>query len=112
VPQSVESNGGAFSVELVRFPTPPPRNSPFSFEFKLTSRSKAHAAGPPEIEVDARMPNHRHGMMTQPKAKHLEDGRFVVTGMQFHMAGKWLVTIDATWGRFAERAEFWVEAAR
>jgi hypothetical protein len=52
------------------------------------------AAGNPvdgaQIEVDGGMPQHGHGLPTQPRVtKNLGDGRYVIDGLRFNMAGWW-----------------------
>jgi len=50
------------------------------------------------ITVDGDMPQHGHGLPTQPQVtKHLGGGDYLVEGMKFQMGGWWVVdfTIDA-----------------
>jgi hypothetical protein len=50
------------------------------------------------ISVDGGMPQHGHGLPTQPQVtKHLGGGDYLVEGMKFQMGGWWVVdfTIDA-----------------
>ena len=47
------------------------------------------------VKVDAEMPDHRHGMNYQPSLIALGDGRWRVEGMVWHMAGRWLLKVDA-----------------
>lgn len=50
------------------------------------------------IQVSGDMPEHRHGMPTQPQVtQNLGDGDYLVEGMRFQMGGWWAVTfvIDA-----------------
>ena len=44
--------------------------------------------------VDARMPEHRHGMNYRPTLKSLGAGRYLAEGFLFHMAGRWQLTFD------------------
>lgn len=41
------------------------------------------------IQVDAFMPEHRHGMNYRPAAKALGGDRYQVDGLMFHMPGRW-----------------------
>lgn len=43
-----------------------------------------------DLSFDARMPEHKHGMVTKPKISKMADGRFRVEGVRLHMAGKWV----------------------
>ncbi|TFW33198.1 FixH family protein [Massilia horti] len=60
-----------------------------AWEVRVTS-----AAGQPldglKISVDGGMPQHGHGLPTQPKVtRQLGDGRYLVEGMKFSMPGWW-----------------------
>jgi hypothetical protein len=49
------------------------------------------AVYPAHIGLSGGMPEHGHGMPSQPQVtKYLGDGRFLVEGMKFNMAGEWL----------------------
>jgi hypothetical protein len=46
-----------------------------------------------EIRVDGGMPQHGHGLPTQPRVtRHLGNGDHLVEGMKFNMGGWWVVT--------------------
>ncbi|MEX0975989.1 MAG: FixH family protein [Woeseia sp.] len=50
-----------------------------------------------ELSVDGGMPEHDHGLPTQPRVtRYLGDGKYLLEGMRFHMPGDWeiLVSID------------------
>ncbi|MED5621466.1 FixH family protein [Ideonella sp. BN130291] len=64
-------------------------NQMHSWEVKVST-----PAGTPvqhaQIEVDGGMPQHGHGLPTQPKVtRELGDGRYLVEGMKFSMPGWW-----------------------
>ena len=46
------------------------------------------------IEVDARMPEHRHGMNYKATVKPQADGRYRAEGLMFHMPGRWEFMFD------------------
>lgn len=46
------------------------------------------------IVLDARMPQHGHGMNYRPAVAETAPGRFRVTGLMLHMPGKWRLTFD------------------
>tara|TARA_B100000676_G_C17795681_1_gene689436 strand:- start:401 stop:808 length:408 start_codon:yes stop_codon:yes gene_type:complete len=64
-----------------------------------------------EIKADATMPEHGHGMMTQPRPKNCAPGteckgpvgRYTFEGFRLHMPGSWLFQVElgkndrATW---------------
>jgi hypothetical protein len=43
--------------------------------------------------VDGGMPQHNHGMPTQPQVTPLGSGDYRVEGMKFQMPGHWVVTV-------------------
>jgi hypothetical protein len=50
-----------------------------------------------EIKVVGGMPEHNHGLPTQPQiTENLGDGCYLLEGMKFHMHGWWTVTISIT----------------
>jgi hypothetical protein len=47
-----------------------------------------------KLEVDADMPAHGHGLLTQPKVKPGNaPGRYRVEGLRFHMPGYWEIRL-------------------
>lgn len=50
-----------------------------------------------ELKIDGGMPQHGHGLPTQPEVtQELGNGDFLVEGMKFNMPGWWTVTFDIT----------------
>lgn len=86
--------GKVFNFALTLDPPAPPMGSMFKLEAKITD-----ASGKPltnaKVKLDATMPEHGHGMTTQPEIKELGDGRYVAEGMKLHMPGRWVFTADA-----------------
>ena len=46
------------------------------------------------LRVDARMPEHRHGMNYRPSIKPLGQGQWRVEGLLWHMSGRWELRLD------------------
>ena len=46
------------------------------------------------LRVDARMPEHRHGMNYRPSIKPLGQGRWRADGLLWHMSGRWELRLD------------------
>lgn len=60
-----------------------------------------NAVADAEIEVRGGMPVHNHGLATQPQVtRYLGEGRYLLQGMRFHMAGAWelrlLINLNGT----------------
>jgi len=100
----VTSNDGTYRVryrvdpELVEF------GERFSVELWPARSDGADFAS--TLTVDARMPQHGHGMNREPIVEDLEGGGFRVTNLYFHMPGYWEVYFDLTRGAVTERAQF------
>ncbi len=46
------------------------------------------------LRVDARMPEHRHGMNYRPSVQSLGQGRWRADGLLWHMSGRWELRLD------------------
>ena len=82
-----------FMVALQPPATPAAINQIHSWKIKLTSPSGqpiAHA----QIAVDGGMPQHGHGLPTQPQVtQELGDGLYLLEGMKFSMTGWWEIKL-------------------
>ena len=62
---------------------------------------------PTRLALAAGMAQHGHGMETRPRVVEvLPDGRHVVGGMKFNMAGAWQVRVEIVDGSTADLARF------
>lgn len=82
-------------------PNPIAVAEPFALEMSVCAKSGAPAAE--GVQVDATMPEHRHGMNYRPSVIDGPDGRFLAEGMLFHMPGKWRLIFDVRAGGITER---------
>ena len=60
--------------------------------------SRGQAVPAASIELAGGMPDHNHGLPTNPQVtRDLGDGRYLLEGMRFHMPGRWVLrfSIDA-----------------
>lgn len=110
-PRAMEavSNAGKYFVSVTTHPSPIPDNE--LFELDLYIAAAAHRDKPLtdiDVRVDAQMPEHQHGMVTQPNLVRVGD-HFRVEGMQFHMSGHWELYVDISAGGETERAQFRIE---
>ena len=55
------------------------------------------------LQVDAHMPEHRHGMNYRARVSAVGDGRFLAEGLLFHMPGRWRLVFDVQRGGRTER---------
>ncbi|MHC4991263.1 MAG: hypothetical protein ACYTGC_09810 [Planctomycetota bacterium] len=104
--QVITSNGGRYRVQFSPRPEDIPSNELFSMAVHvLEADGTPLPPGAVQLEVDARMPAHRHGMNTMPEVRRADDGSFVVDGMMLHMSGDWVLYFDITQDGTTERAE-------
>jgi len=106
LPAQAVTDQGGFKLSLQATPAPIPLNELFEI---LVSVDAANAAddsrNPVWLRASAEMPAHRHGMNTRVIVEQLEDGRFALKGLLFHMRGEWLITFDVAKGRVHEQAK-------
>ena len=65
---------------------------PFGLEVELLSPDGGACGG--DLEFDAAMPHHGHGMNVAPAVTRRADGRWFVDGALFHMPGYWELHFD------------------
>lgn len=100
------SNGGRYLVRYSTDPSQPPLNDYFTIRAVVCEADHPERPAPGvTLRVDAGMPEHQHGMNTQPIVRPGKDGVFNVEGMLFHMSGRWELYFDITAGGLTERAQ-------
>jgi len=100
LPHTVTSNAGNWKVTY----SPTPDEMPLNEVFELIT----WVEGDGEIKslrVDAAMPAHGHGMMTNPVTILQADGSYKTTGMLLSMPGYWELYFDVDDGNTIERAQ-------
>jgi hypothetical protein len=85
-------------LPLLRFPSgQAPLNEIFSFEVELVD-------GPAEsVSVNADMPAHGHGMITEPVVIKIDETHYRVDGMMLHMPGYWEIYVEVSRNGQSER---------
>lgn len=59
------------------------------------------------VEVEGGMPDHDHGLPTQPRVtQNLGGGDYLLEGMKFHMGGWWQVTLRVRQGETSDLVTF------
>jgi hypothetical protein len=106
------SDGGSFMVMYSPDPEPIPFNELFDLVVMVhDGEDHSEMLMDADIEVDATMPAHGHGMNTEPSVTREDDGSFLVEGMKFHMRSedaeqRWEIHIEATHEETTETATF------
>lgn len=89
-----------YTVAIKPVAEPVATNKLHAWEISLKQPSGQPVAGA-RFVVDGGMPQHRHGLPTQPRVtRELGDGRYLLEGMKFSMTGWWelKLKIDAAQG--------------
>jgi len=99
---------GAARTESARYtvvyrtrPDPLKISQHFAIEFAVCAKPGAPA--PESVQVDARMPEHGHGMSYKPAVRVLGKGRYQADGLMFHMPGRWELVFDVRGGGSSEQ---------
>jgi len=103
----VETDRGTYRVSW-RPPGPDvPKNEYFELEVEVTKEGERFRGG--QLIVDAKMPEHGHGMNVSPRALQRADGRWHVKGMLFHMGGRWVLELGVLTSGVPEKAYFEIQ---
>ena len=104
--RTVVTDLGQWTVTVDSDPDPIPPNDLFSLDVTVAGEG---VSGELFVEVDASMPQHNHGMNTQPETTWVDGERWRTEGMLFHMTGDWRITVAIDDGETYERAFIWVD---
>lgn len=116
------TQSGKYLVAVRALAEPLPMGELFAMEATVTDPSGAPvpSAG---VTIDARMPQHNHGMETKPVPREVvcdapgprgcphPDGVYVSDGFKFHMAGSWTVLVDVNGPVGLDSTSFVVDVA-
>lgn len=86
-----------------------PVNSLFNLTVNVTNKEGKPLKSTVNVEIDAGMPQHNHGMNVTPVVKALDNGQFSVEGMLFHMPGAWTINLSIAKGIMRDEAKLIVE---
>ncbi|MEW6085770.1 MAG: FixH family protein [Chloroflexota bacterium] len=91
---SVLTDQGLFRVSYSSESTPPPLNQIHTWTIHLET-ADGQPVDDAEITVDGGMPQHGHGLPTNPQVtQNLGGGDYLVEGMKFQMLGWWEVKFN------------------
>lgn len=97
------SKSGKYAAKL-RF-TVPQVGEMFGIDALATLADGAPLPADATVSVDATMPEHRHGMMTDPETKPSGLGKWRAEGMKLHMHGAWMMHVKITTPQGADEVE-------
>ena len=102
--QTQTSQDGLFEVTYTTTPNPLPLNDYFDMAVTLTEAEVS--TDELVLGVDAKMPEHNHGMNVLPEFEMGGRGKLAVKGMLFHMPGHWEITVQVTRGETSDSVIF------
>lgn len=77
------------------------------WEFNVTrAGSQTALARDTKFKFVADMPQHLHGLASEPKVSNEGSGVFKVSGVRFHMPGWWTINVEVSEGSQKEDFEF------
>jgi len=103
--KTMKSKTGTFNVSYMSDPEAIAANKIMSWKLKVETADNK-AVKDAEITVEGTMPEHGHGMPTQPKVKNNGDGTYLVEGIKFSMTGWWTVTFTIKAGGKTDMVTF------
>jgi hypothetical protein len=92
---SLPSNSGGLTIEVRTSPEQPPSRGVNAVEYQITASGGAPAEGL-SLQVVPWMPVMGHGASVAPSIAAEGDGRYLISDVDFFMAGEWTLrtTID------------------
>ena len=65
---------------------------------------------PARFAIGGGMPGHGHGLPSQPRVtEHLAGGKYLISGLQFNMAGDWVLIFDIESESSVDRVSFEIQ---
>ena len=88
------SENGRYVVSYEPSARPVPINELHAWTIRVTTPD-GEPVEDASITIDGDMPQHGHGLPTQPQATaYLGDGRYLIEGVKFQMTGWWFMQFD------------------
>lgn len=101
-----ESDEGLFRVSFTSEGEPPPVHEIHRWLIHLETAAGEVVEGA-WIRVDGGMPEHQHGLPTQPQVtQDLGGGDYLVEGMKFSMGGYWVLDLAISAGGESDTVRF------
>lgn len=85
-PDTQVAQSGELQVAFRTAPSPVKVGQPFGLVAEVCAPPGVAVS---DLKVDALMPAHKHGMNYRPQVSRGSGGQFQVTGLLFHMPGRW-----------------------
>jgi hypothetical protein len=100
------TDAGLYITMIEADQTPAPVGRLHTWTIRVTTPA-GHPVEDAAITVDGDMPQHGHGLPTQPQVtRYLGEGRYLVEGMRFNMHGWWTLSFAISAERGADQVTF------
>ncbi|MCK5902821.1 MAG: hypothetical protein KAG28_06705 [Cocleimonas sp.] len=102
---TITSKGKRYTVEFSPNLSSIPLNQYFDLEVVVKGSTQQALNHDIDLEIDAGMKAHNHGMNVKPIVKRLDKGRFRIEGMLLHMSGDWFIRFTLRRSVMSDSAE-------
>lgn len=100
------TENGLYQVSYKASQAPIPINQLHTWTLTLATPD-GQPVGDARITVDGDMPQHGHGLPTQPQVtQSLGGGKYLLEGVKFQMGGWWVVDFNVTAGGITDQVRF------
>jgi hypothetical protein len=82
-----------------------PINRYFDLHVHVKSAMQHNLKFPLQLDFDAGMSTHNHGMNVKPKIENLGNGHYLIKGVLLHMSGQWFFEFTLWRGVMSEKAK-------
>jgi hypothetical protein len=97
---------GLYEIAYEPSQTPIPINKLHSWTLSVTT-PEGRAIKDAIIKIDGDMPQHGHGLPTQPQVtQYLGNGDYLVEGVKFQMGGWWVMDVEISAGGQSDAVRF------
>jgi len=82
-----------------------PINRYFNLQVQVKGAMQQRLNFPLQLDFDAGMTAHNHGMNVKPKVENLGNGHYLIKGVLLHMSGQWVFEFTLRRGVLSEKAK-------
>ncbi len=103
---SIAGEEGRCRFEIIRQVEPVSLNQFFTLQTRVFDADSGEPLGGGSFQLDARMPDHEHGMASQPLTIGPTENLWRTNGCKLHMYGRWVFQVDWKAEGVEDRASF------
>ncbi len=107
----IESKGKNYQIIFSPKTTQIPLNQYFDMDVQIKSAMGQTLKFPIKLSIDAGMAAHNHGMNSKPMIESLGQGKYKISGLLFHMSGKWFFEFSVQRGVIFDKTKITLEVS-